>query len=366
VGCVLTPIFKTRQLFGQLQTAENGTSYYNAQNTILDAHFAFLDEMFKAESEILNMLLQIMADKYYTTGDGRMIDVDLISLFGASNEYPTGALAEPYLDRLLFWYDVKRINVPENRLKFFAGEFNKSPIEEPLFSLEEIDEVYSNSQKSILIPDDILLTINSIVDSLISHGVKTSDRKYSNSIKAMKVSAYINGRTELDLSDLIIFLFTSWHNDIEKRKTQEVVYKELFSSKSNVDAQVEAINKQLEEINTNKSNLLTEFLQNKKYFSSVNVDDEFNNYVNATIFVLNGYNGLLDKITSLNQLIEHIYHVEALIDNNIFFIDIKNETLTEQMKDNISTIESELSFKHEELRSWLVDNSDINNYNSNK
>ena len=160
--------------------------------------------MFKAKSEVLNMLLQMMADRYYTTGDGRMIPVPLISLIGASNEYPSGDLAAPYLDRLTLWYDVKRITNKENRLRFFNGDFDKTPITEPIFTLDDVNEVYSQS-KQVSIPQEILEMFTKIVDQYILRGVKTSDRKYAHLIEVMRVSAIINERDYIDYSELFFF-----------------------------------------------------------------------------------------------------------------------------------------------------------------
>jgi len=48
---------EAKQLFGEKRIAKDGTVYYHAKNTILDSHIVFLDEMFKAKSSILNLLL---------------------------------------------------------------------------------------------------------------------------------------------------------------------------------------------------------------------------------------------------------------------------------------------------------------------
>jgi len=355
---------KSKQIFGKIKEAKNGTYYYQGVNTILDAHFAFLDEMFKAKSEVLNMLLQLMADRYYTTGDGRMIDVPLISLFGASNEYPTGKLAEPYLDRLLFWYDVKRIENEENRLKYFAGDFNQEPIKEPIFNVDEILAVNAESKK-IVIEDDVLRAFNNIVNQLILQGVKTSDRKYFNTIKAMKTSALLNNRKKVNFSELFLFTYTSWHDDIEKRKTEEVIYTELFSNTVNLKSKIEDITKQVESIETEKNSAFSDFFKYKTIFEGINASEQYERYIQACYIVVLNYNTELKKVEHLANTIENIYSNEKLIENNIFLMNIKNNSLTPEIIQSVSTIGMNIRNKTTEIEEFILENRELLDYREN-
>ena len=52
-----------------------------------EAHVAFLDEVFKANSAILNALLTAMNERHVTVG-GKRIKIPLFTMIGASNEGP--------------------------------------------------------------------------------------------------------------------------------------------------------------------------------------------------------------------------------------------------------------------------------------
>ena len=357
---------ETKQLFGEKKVAENGTVYYEAKNTILDAEIVFLDEMFKAKNEVLNMLLQIMVDRYYTTGDGRMIKVPLIMLCGASNEYPTGEFAEPYLDRLLFWYKVDRIKKHENREKFFNFNFNTNSIEKPIFTKDEIDYVYAQATKKIKTPKIILDLFNEIVDNLILQGVKTSDRKFLNIMKTMKVCVLLNERDSLDYSDMFLFLFTAWHNDVEQRKVEDVVYYQIFSNQANIEGKLENIKKVLEVNQNFISGRLYDFINYRLEFVGDEASQLFYQYITAAIKSSEKFDNIKEEIEELKRIIEHIYAVEEMIENNIFITNIKNKTLNQFILDSIDKQETLLKHESQNLQEWINRNKDILSYKRNQ
>src|SRR5262245_61398145 len=54
-----------------------------------EADLCFLDEVFKASSAILNVLLKILNERTYEVGDGTTVKVPLKLCIAASNEWPT-------------------------------------------------------------------------------------------------------------------------------------------------------------------------------------------------------------------------------------------------------------------------------------
>jgi len=70
--------------------------YRESEGMLPNAEIAFLDEIFKANSAILNALLSIINERIYYNA-GRAFDVDLLTIIGASNEAPdTEELAALY------------------------------------------------------------------------------------------------------------------------------------------------------------------------------------------------------------------------------------------------------------------------------
>jgi len=357
---------ESKQLFGEKQVAENGTIYYNAQNTILDSHIVFLDEMFKAKNEVLNMTLQIMADRYYTTGDGRMIDVPLISMIGASNEYPTGALIEPFVDRILIWHEVKRIQNPENRKKYFMSLFDKTPIEKPIFTLDDIDIIAKKSRK-ITIPGKILSDIDSIINKLLVQDVKTSDRKYLSTIEqVMKTSAFLNQRDVLDESDVFLFLFTSWHNDVERRKVHESIFYYYFLNEATFSKKIEKLKKDVETIETKTKGELYDFFNYSVVFSGESAQKEFEWHKRMVLGLIEAYSKIYDDLLEIKQKIEEIFIIEEKVKDNIFLENLKNNSISEKMLTILEHYESNIVSEYNTISSWIENNTRLIDYKQNQ
>ena len=92
------------------------------------ANIAFLDEIFKSNSSILNSLLTILNERKFHNGQ-EVVDVPLLSVFGASNELPEEdeslqALYDRFLFRCVMEYVQDDSNFEE--LVFKDGEFKSS------------------------------------------------------------------------------------------------------------------------------------------------------------------------------------------------------------------------------------------------
>ena len=77
-----------------------------------EADFAFLDEVFKASSAILNTLLRILNERTFDAGDGLAKKTPLKLCVGASNEWPspeTGKELAALFDRFTFRKSVRPI-----------------------------------------------------------------------------------------------------------------------------------------------------------------------------------------------------------------------------------------------------------------
>lgn len=205
------------------------------EETILAHPFIFFDEMFKAPDELLVSLLSLLNERYFTI-KGKAKSVPLSTLFSASNELPFGEKIEPFSDRLLIWYEVNRIQKKENKEKFIRGQFNKNKKIENTFTLRDIEEV-CNKAKKIEIPDEISDTYFKIQNELIRSNIQASDRKFGSDyiIRALRVSAVLNDRTQLDYSDLLFVRFMSWTNYLERNKLSEIIDNVLFGDKDKIE-----------------------------------------------------------------------------------------------------------------------------------
>src|SRR3954464_6197185 len=84
---LLTRFTEPNELFGpvDIRAFREGTYTRRTAEMLPEAEVVFLDEIFKSNSAILNSLLTLLAERRYNNG-ARILEVPLISMFGASNE----------------------------------------------------------------------------------------------------------------------------------------------------------------------------------------------------------------------------------------------------------------------------------------
>jgi MoxR-like ATPase len=109
---LLTRFSVPEELFGPLSISALEQDRYERQTAgyLPQASIAFIDEVFKANSAILNALLTLLNERKFDNGAGRQ-DCPLISVIGATNEVPAGEVAEAFFDRFLVRLPVAPVSV---------------------------------------------------------------------------------------------------------------------------------------------------------------------------------------------------------------------------------------------------------------
>ena len=97
---LITKYTDQSELFGQfkLSALKKDKLERRTDNTMVDADFVFLDEVFKANSALLNALLTALNERQADTGTGR-VDMPYKLICGASNEVPEEEGLEALWDR---------------------------------------------------------------------------------------------------------------------------------------------------------------------------------------------------------------------------------------------------------------------------
>ena len=108
---LLTKFTNPEELFGPLSlTALERDEYVrNVQGYLPAVSIAFLDEIFKANSAILNSLLTILNERKFDNGNCRL-DVPLKALVAASNELPDSEELDALYDRFLLRRKVQPVS----------------------------------------------------------------------------------------------------------------------------------------------------------------------------------------------------------------------------------------------------------------
>ena len=108
---LLTKFTTPEELFGAVSLAALERDEYRRVTTakLPEAHIAFLDEVFKASSSILNAILTLLNERRFHNGR-EVLSVPLIALFGASNELPEDDELQALYDRFLLRFVVGYID----------------------------------------------------------------------------------------------------------------------------------------------------------------------------------------------------------------------------------------------------------------
>ena len=179
------------------------------------ADVVFLDEIWKAGPAIQNSLLTVLNEKIFTNGRTK-INLPMKLLVAASNEIPeTGSGLEAIWDRFILRVISESVKDENNFYKMLRGEQNESiNIPETLFITADVFSQWQNEIQKVTLPDDIMLYITQL-RKLFSQNkeskIYVSDRRWVKIGKLLRTSAFLNDRTSVDWSDLILLRHCLWN-----------------------------------------------------------------------------------------------------------------------------------------------------------
>lgn len=204
------------------------------------ASVVFLDEIWKAGPAIQNSLLTVINEKIYRNGDSE-IKLPLKLLIAASNELPAhGEGLEALWDRFLLRIICTCVK-DENTFHTMLLDDNDKEIHVST-ELQISEEEYADWRKQIeqtSLPAGILQYITNVRRQLkrlplddedTVRSVYVSDRRWKNIVQLLKASAFINGRTEANFSDLLPLYHCLWNEADECEPIHQLVIRELFTS----------------------------------------------------------------------------------------------------------------------------------------
>lgn len=213
---LLTKFSTPEEIFGPLSITELKANRFrrNTVGYLPMVRFAFLDEIFKASSSILNALLTILNERKYHNGS-QAEDVPLQGLIAASNELPNDQdeLAALY-DRFLVRCFVDYVR-PENREKLFETP-RPLPTVRGVLDAADLAAIH-DAAHAVTVPPTIVEAMQCLwaqhQESFKEDRREyLSDRRLKKVLQLMRVSAATNGRKEVDLSDVFLLKDCLWNH----------------------------------------------------------------------------------------------------------------------------------------------------------
>lgn len=203
------------------------------------ADIVFLDEIWKAGPPIQNALLTAINEKVFHNGPTTQ-PLPLKVLVAASNELPREnegleALWDRFMVRVVS-------NCIENENAFYRMMRQKETRLTDIKSELQIDNATLADWKSccenVELPDSILEAITHIRHGLRQLGKREnvepldyyiSDRRWKKAANLLRTSAFLNDRTEVDMSDIVLLQHMLWNNVECIRPVTQLVLESLFA-----------------------------------------------------------------------------------------------------------------------------------------
>ncbi len=217
---LLTKFSTPEEIFGavSLKSLEQDDYRRVTDHKLPEAHIAFLDEIFKANSSILNALLTLINERIFHNGRER-ITVPLITMFGASNELPDEEELTALFDRFMLRFMVDYIGEDFRFLKMLEGI--RAP-ERTMLNFAELDELRHRAA-AVRVPGGVLRAIAELRRSLAAQQIIASDRRWRNSLGILRAHAMIAGRDQVTEDDLTFLEHVLWKDPEELPKVRDAL-----------------------------------------------------------------------------------------------------------------------------------------------
>ncbi|MCA9554983.1 MAG: AAA family ATPase [Myxococcales bacterium] len=228
---LLTKFTTPEEIFGpvSLEALEAGRYERVIDGKLPCADVAFLDEVFKANSAILNALLTVLNERRFHQG-AEVMPVPLLTLVAASNELPDEEELAALYDRFLLRFTVGYIQHDYKfaRLLSMAPEPEGEPTR---LTPAELAELQAKLQQ-IAVPDGVLREIIDIRKKLNTEGVVASDRRYRQAVQVLRAAAVLEGRAEVQTGDLRWLEHVLWSDPEDQPKVAQVLGQALSGLES--------------------------------------------------------------------------------------------------------------------------------------
>lgn len=208
---LLTAFTAPEELFGpyDLSALDAGRYERAVQGYLPTATVAFADEVFKANSAILNSMLTVLNERQFDNGTQRL-QLPLELCVGASNEYPEDASLNALYDRFTLRYWTAYVPTRAGRIALLTAADPAKAVTAKL--APDTVRVLQDAVKSVTVPNDVLEALCDVADKLAKdNGITVSDRRLRQCVRLVQAHAALNGRDVATVRDLLVLADSVWH-----------------------------------------------------------------------------------------------------------------------------------------------------------
>lgn len=204
------------------------------ENYLPKSNIVFLDEIWKAGPSIQNALLTILNEKIYRNG-GEDMKVDILGIISASNEVPNASSGLAAIwDRFLVRLELYSIRKYQNLLSMITNTedvYEDTIPKELKFDTQEVRD-WSAAINEVQLPPEVLNTVQMVKHRIDKYNEKPNntdrpllvyDRRWKKMIRLMRTSAFLNGRSKVDLMDCFLMADCLWSHPEQIETVREMV-----------------------------------------------------------------------------------------------------------------------------------------------
>jgi MoxR-like ATPase len=239
---LLTRFSAPEEVFGpiSLDGLKQGVYDRITKGKLPEAHVVFLDEIYKANSAVLNSLLTALNERAFDTATGRT-RIPLEICVGASNELPEGPELAALHDRFMLRFWVAYTKTPQAFARLLVGA---EPSISSTWSLADLRQAQANVAAMPVDPNavDELFKLRG---ELQKEGIVASDRRWRKVMSILRAVAWLDGASMVTQETFPILSHVLWETVDQIVKIQKLVAKytsaELARAQEAFDAMSELI-----------------------------------------------------------------------------------------------------------------------------
>lgn len=274
--CLLAKDTPSDQVLGPVSLAALEQDEFRriTRDKLPEAEVAFLDEIFKANSTVLNAMLSIINERIFHN-NGHSLHVPLWTVVGASNELPGSDRDDlrAFRDRFGITKMVEHVRTSDGLKQVITGQIERArgtagSATPTLIDKAEIAQIQTDAT-NVDVPANVMKALTDLRSRAESENLTISVRRLFEGVKLMQAAAALTGRTEVTTEDMKVFEHVLWSEPEDHGTAYELtldyagaVAKKAAKLRGEFEEQQAALNELQSEMPTDESVPTSELMGN--------------------------------------------------------------------------------------------------------
>ena len=233
-----------------LEEFKKGKTVHNIKNSLVDADFAFLDEFFEANEQVLTSCNEVLNERTFTRNE-QQVNAKLVTAIMTTNrEREKEKRLEAVYDRVLFKSRVLKVASEENRLEMYKNAMSGKLETFNPYNFSDLQKLYNIIDKAQVSFSVGILNCYSLFQKEFEaqSNIHLTDRKIIKGLTLLKIVALLEDRDTIQLDDFQVLktIFC-----VANEAKEETVFDAVFVKVRQEFGRIEKESKLLENIQRN-------------------------------------------------------------------------------------------------------------------